>query len=85
MFKLVKNNVEALHQDIPAASLCKTFTDALEVIRTIGIGYLWIDSLCIVQDDDQDVKAPRPHFPPTLKIPSKRFFVVPRDVLYQSL
>jgi hypothetical protein len=85
MFKLVKNNVEALYQDIPTECLCKTFTDALEVIRTIGIGYLWIDSLCIVQDDDEDVKAPGPLLPPTLKIPSKIFLLVPRHLLYQSL
>jgi hypothetical protein len=39
MFKLVKNNVEALYQDIPTECLCKTFTGALEVIRITGIGY----------------------------------------------
>jgi hypothetical protein len=55
MFKLVKNNVEALYQDIPTECPCKTFTDTLEVIRALGIGYLWIDSACIVQDDDEDV------------------------------
>jgi hypothetical protein len=31
--------------------LTKTFEDAIEVTRQIGIRYLWIDSLCIIQDD----------------------------------
>ncbi|KAF1950712.1 HET-domain-containing protein [Byssothecium circinans] len=35
--------------DIPA-----TFQDAITVTRALGIEYLWIDSLCIVQDDPND-------------------------------
>ncbi|KAF8846586.1 hypothetical protein BDZ45DRAFT_541413, partial [Acephala macrosclerotiorum] len=30
------------------------FQDAVTVTRALGIQYLWIDSLCIVQDDAQD-------------------------------
>lgn len=60
MFKLVIDNMEALYQDIPTECLCKTFTDALKVIQALGISYLWIDSLCIVQDSEIDVRAPRP-------------------------
>jgi len=38
----------------PMATLSKTFTEAIEVIRELGVRYLWIDSLCIVQDDEDD-------------------------------
>lgn len=34
--------------------LPKTFRDAVTVTRYLGIPYLWIDSLCIIQDDPQD-------------------------------
>lgn len=36
-------------EDLP-----KTFQDAIVVVRSLGINYLWIDSLCIVQDDIDD-------------------------------
>ncbi|RFN50619.1 het-domain-containing protein [Fusarium flagelliforme] len=35
-------------------SLPKSFQDAVAVTRSIGVRYLWIDSLCIVQDDRLD-------------------------------
>lgn len=35
-------------------SLPKTFQDAIHITRSLTIRYLWIDSLCIVQDDDAD-------------------------------
>ncbi|KAF5492284.1 hypothetical protein CGCS363_v011204 [Colletotrichum siamense] len=34
--------------------LPKTFKDAIEVTRVLGFRYLWIDSLCIIQDDPSD-------------------------------
>lgn len=34
--------------------LPKTFRDAVTFARGMGIGYLWIDSLCILQDDRDD-------------------------------
>lgn len=34
--------------------LPKTFSDAILVARKLGVPYLWIDSLCIVQDDESD-------------------------------
>jgi hypothetical protein len=36
-------------QDMPA-----NYKDAVIVARRLGIRYLWIDSLCIVQDDAED-------------------------------
>ncbi|CAG9990301.1 unnamed protein product [Clonostachys byssicola] len=41
-------------QGIPFQELTKVFKDAIEVCHTFGIRYLWIDSLCIIQDDPSD-------------------------------
>jgi len=47
-------NYPARLQYIGFDSLTKTFQDAIIVARQLGIQYLWIDSLCIIQDDAED-------------------------------
>ncbi|KAI3319695.1 heterokaryon incompatibility protein-domain-containing protein [Xylariaceae sp. AK1471] len=37
------------------ANLPKTIQDAIRVTRCMGIPYLWVDSICIVQDDIQEL------------------------------
>ncbi len=39
---------------IPMRDLPKTFADAVNVCRRLGVRYLWIDSLCIIQDSRED-------------------------------
>ncbi|KXH45627.1 hypothetical protein CSIM01_09696 [Colletotrichum simmondsii] len=39
---------------IKFASLPKTFQDAIKIVRFLKLRYIWIDSLCIVQDDADD-------------------------------
>lgn len=34
--------------------LPQTFQDAIIICQSLGIMYIWIDSLCIIQDDEQD-------------------------------
>lgn len=41
-------------QGIPANKLPKTFLDACQVTRDLSQRYIWIDSLCIIQDSKQD-------------------------------
>ena len=48
------NKVFDFQQGIPWEDLPKTFQDAVLIARKFGIQYLWIDSLCIIQDDDED-------------------------------
>ncbi|WYZ43235.1 hypothetical protein EsH8_VI_000934 [Colletotrichum jinshuiense] len=41
-------------QALPLSSLPNTFRDAVLITRALGVQYLWIDSLCIVQDSRED-------------------------------
>ncbi|KAF7874912.1 hypothetical protein EAF04_002086 [Stromatinia cepivora] len=54
--RLLKETFEQLQKGIPTSSLPKTFSDTVKVVRTLGIRYLWIDSLCIFQDSLDDWK-----------------------------
>lgn len=49
-----KTNLDLHHQGILFQDLPKTFQDAAVTCRRLGIRYLWVDSLCIVQDDHED-------------------------------
>ncbi|TVY73230.1 hypothetical protein LSUE1_G007579 [Lachnellula suecica] len=52
--RTTKENLSSFQDSIPWNQLPKTFRDALQVARGLGIGYIWIDSLCIIQDDIVD-------------------------------
>ncbi|KAI7093293.1 hypothetical protein KC340_g10084 [Hortaea werneckii] len=51
---LLKGIIDALSIVVPRHALPKTFSDAIEITRKLGIDYIWIDSLCIIQDDEDD-------------------------------
>ncbi|PMD26175.1 heterokaryon incompatibility [Hyaloscypha hepaticicola] len=52
--KLLKKNADELKVGILIDHLPQTFRDAVEVTRKFNIHYLWIDSLCIIQDSIDD-------------------------------
>lgn len=52
-----KNNIESHKKGIPLQHLPKTLQDAIVLTKGIGLRYLWIDSLCIIQDDINDWKS----------------------------
>jgi hypothetical protein len=60
MRNTLNNHLEVLDWD----SLTPTFQDAIRITRHLRIRYLWIDSLCIVQDDSEDFEreCARMHF-----------------------
>ncbi|KAK4183170.1 heterokaryon incompatibility protein-domain-containing protein [Podospora australis] len=39
---------------IPLATFPPTFRDAILVTRMLGVRYIWVDSLCIIQDSTED-------------------------------
>ncbi|KAE9364691.1 HET-domain-containing protein [Stipitochalara longipes BDJ] len=49
-----RENIIDHKKRIPWEMLPKTFQDAIQVTRRLGIEYIWIDALCIIQDDYQD-------------------------------
>ena len=49
--------IESNKRGIRWSSLPRTFSDAIHVARELGIRYLWIDFLFILQDDDADWKV----------------------------
>jgi hypothetical protein len=54
VFQLKLGNLEALRERIPIDQLSKTFQDAFVAAKKLGIRYIWIDSLCIIQDSPDD-------------------------------
>ncbi|KAF2669449.1 HET-domain-containing protein [Microthyrium microscopicum] len=52
--RMMNGNRESFKEQIPWTSLPQTFQDAIVFTRNLGIQYIWIDSLCIIQDDDHD-------------------------------
>ena len=52
--RTLTTNYAQHQQGIPINHLTNTFRDAVTVARNLGIQYLWIDSLCIVQDSASD-------------------------------
>jgi len=48
------SNVASRFTHLDPSLLPKTLQDALFVADKLGLGYIWIDSLCIVQDDQSD-------------------------------
>jgi hypothetical protein len=50
----IRSNVSSRQQRINVSELPKTLQDAILVADILGFQYIWIDSLCIVQDDVDD-------------------------------
>lgn len=52
--KTLLSNIELRRKGLLMRDLPDTFVQAISVCRRIGVQYLWIDSLCIIQDDNAD-------------------------------
>ena len=55
-YRTIKANVaERLSEGFPLGSQPASIQDAIKVTKTLGYRYLWVDSLCIIQDDKFDM------------------------------
>ncbi|ORY03326.1 heterokaryon incompatibility protein-domain-containing protein [Clohesyomyces aquaticus] len=52
--KTASQNLDAHKNGIPFSHLSRTFQDAVVFTQWLGIRYLWIDALCIIQDSKRD-------------------------------
>ena len=52
--KTLKANIESFQDRIPWDSLSAKFQESITFTWTLGIRRIWIDSLCIIQDDNAD-------------------------------
>jgi hypothetical protein len=43
-----------MQQRIDKSRLSQIFKDAINIVRRLGLKYIWFDSLCIIQGDKQD-------------------------------
>ncbi|KAK8023296.1 HET-domain-containing protein [Apiospora marii] len=55
--KTTTATLAAHFEQVPSSILPKNFREASEVALYLGLKYLWIDSLCIIQDDAEDWKV----------------------------
>lgn len=53
-YKTTMSNINSYTQELASITFPKTLSDAIKVCHEIGIRYIWIDALCIVQDDPKD-------------------------------
>jgi hypothetical protein len=53
-FCTTDDNIKQRLKGFTFSELPKTFRDAIRVTRELGIQYLWIDSLCIIQENQKD-------------------------------
>lgn len=60
-FTTTHHTIQSLMAGIPLCELSRIHADAVDATRRLGFRYLWIDALCIVQNDvrDWEIEAPR--------------------------
>jgi hypothetical protein len=56
MSKLLKSNLREMQRGVQVQTLPAVFRDAIVLARVLKISYVWIDALCIVQDDTDELQ-----------------------------
>lgn len=55
--RTTQTNLKQHMKAIPWDELPLTFSDAMKICVELDVEYIWIDSLCIIQDDEEDWKV----------------------------
>jgi hypothetical protein len=56
MLRTLKTTIARHKEEVPWQLLPRSFQDAISFARRLGLAWIWIDSLCIIQDDPLDWK-----------------------------
>lgn len=51
---LTRDNLQRSLKAFDMESISQTIKEAIKVVRAVGLRYLWVDALCILQDSDDD-------------------------------
>lgn len=54
--ELTTENFNEYHRSIPETTIPATLKDTARLVRQMGLRYVWIDALCIIQNDHEDWK-----------------------------
>ncbi|PTB47615.1 hypothetical protein M431DRAFT_526026 [Trichoderma harzianum CBS 226.95] len=54
VLKTLRERYNQYQKELPYDQLPQTIKDALQVTRSMGLRYIWIDAFCIIQDSDED-------------------------------
>ena len=57
MFKTLDSNLRDRLQSISMTGMPKVLKDSIKVTRALGVQYLWIDTVCLIQDNPDDDKG----------------------------
>lgn len=53
--RLTMSSLSRLQRNMEPSELPRRVSDAIELTRSLGVRYIWIDSLCVVQDDQEEL------------------------------
>ncbi|KAG4435024.1 hypothetical protein IFR05_009480 [Cadophora sp. M221] len=53
-YMLTKAKLPEFNSNIPSEALPRTIQESFQIARRLGVRYIWIDALCIIQDDPND-------------------------------
>ncbi|KAE9975030.1 hypothetical protein EG328_003506 [Venturia inaequalis] len=53
-YRTTKANLEENQRSIDSTRLSETIKNAIQIATSIDVPYLWVDSLCIIQEDEED-------------------------------
>ncbi|KAH8898813.1 hypothetical protein GQ53DRAFT_836840 [Thozetella sp. PMI_491] len=53
-YRTTKSNLSSHQRGMPLLDLPSTLRESIIVARNLGFRYIWIDALCIIQDDGED-------------------------------